>query len=77
VNLATGPAAVVLPLRGCSSYELAEGPFVDREADAALFGAIRAHLRPGVELREVDANVNEPETSQAIGELLAHVWKNR
>ena len=77
VNLATGPAAVVLPLRGCSSYELADGPFVDGEADAALFRAIRAHLRPGVELREVDANVNDPETSGAIGELFADLWKNR
>jgi uncharacterized protein (UPF0261 family) len=77
VNLATGPAAVVLPLRGCSSYELADGPFVDLEADAALFQTIRAHLRPGVRLREVDANVNDPETAEAIGEQFAEVWKNR
>jgi uncharacterized protein (UPF0261 family) len=77
VNMATGPAAVVLPLRGCSSYELADGPFVDLEADAALFQTIRAHLRPGVGLREVDANVNDPETSEAIGEQFAEMWKNR
>jgi uncharacterized protein (UPF0261 family) len=77
VNMATGPAAVVLPLRGCSSYELADGPFVDLEADAALFQTIRAHLRPGVGLREVDANVNDPETSEVIGEQFAEMWKNR
>jgi uncharacterized protein (UPF0261 family) len=77
VNMATGPAAVVLPLRGCSSYELADGPFVDLEADAALFQTIRAHLWPGVGLREVDANVNDPETSEAIGEQFAEMWKNR
>jgi uncharacterized protein (UPF0261 family) len=77
VNLATGPASVVLPLQGCSSYELADGPFVDVEADAALFRAIRAHLRPGVQLREVDANVNDPETSEAIGERFAEMWRNR
>jgi uncharacterized protein (UPF0261 family) len=66
VNAAAGPAAVVLPLRGCSSYELAGGPFVDAEADVALFGAIREALRPDVELREVDANVNDPEAADAV-----------
>jgi uncharacterized protein (UPF0261 family) len=66
VNAATGPAAVVLPLGGCSSYELADGPFVDPEADAALFEAIRAHLRPGIELHEVGANIDEPAAAAAI-----------
>jgi uncharacterized protein (UPF0261 family) len=66
VNAAAGPAAVVLPLRGCSSYELAGGPFVDPDADAALFDAIRRHLRPAVELREVDANVNDPAVAEAV-----------
>jgi uncharacterized protein (UPF0261 family) len=77
VNAATGPAAVVIPLRGCSNYELANGPFADAEADEALFGAIRAHLRPGVELREVNANINDPEVSEAICELFAALWRNR
>jgi uncharacterized protein (UPF0261 family) len=66
VNAAEGPVAVVLPLRGCSSYELADGPFVDADADAALFEAIRANLRAGVELREVDANVNDAVAADAI-----------
>ncbi len=66
VNAATGPVAVVLPLRGCSSYELAEGPFTDETADRALFDAIRAGLRRGVLLREVDANVNDPEFADTV-----------
>ena len=66
VNAAVGPVAVVLPLRGCSSYELAGGPFVDEAADAALFDAIRSALRPDVRLREVDANVNNAELADAV-----------
>lgn len=66
VNAAGGPAAVVLPLRGCSSYELTDGPFVDAEADAALFDAIRANLRRDIDLREVDANVNDHAAADEI-----------
>ena len=66
VSAAAGPVAVVLPLRGCSSYELAEGPFVDEAADAALFAAIRTALRRGIGLREVDANINDPAIADAV-----------
>ena len=66
VSAATGPVAVVLPLGGCSSYELADGPFVDPEADEALFDAIRTHLRTEVEVRELDANVNDPQVADAV-----------
>ena len=53
VNVATGPTVVLLPLGGCSKYELPGGPFVDPEADAALFGAIRAGLRPDIPCHDV------------------------
>ena len=56
----------MLPLRGCSSYELTDGPFVDAEADAALFDAIRANLRRDIDLREVDANVNDHAAADEI-----------
>lgn len=77
VNAATGPAAVVLPLRGCSSYELADGPFVDEEADAALFEAIRSELRSGIALREVDANVNDPAVAAAVLEAFLELGADR
>jgi uncharacterized protein (UPF0261 family) len=77
VNLATGPAAVVLPLRGCSSYEAADGPFVDPDADAALFGAIRAALRPDIQVHELDANINDPPVAKAILAAFLGCWENR
>jgi uncharacterized protein (UPF0261 family) len=75
VNAASGPVAVVLPLRGCSGYEAADGPFVDPSADAALFAAIRAALRPEIELREVDANLNDPAVADTILETFLGLWK--
>jgi uncharacterized protein (UPF0261 family) len=77
VNAARGPAAVVLPLRGCSSYELADGPFVDEKADAALFEAVRTALRRDVPLREVDANVNDPEVAEVVLAAFDEVWGRR
>jgi uncharacterized protein (UPF0261 family) len=74
VNAALGPVAVVLPLRGCSSYELAEGPFVDEAADAALFDAVRSALRADVPLHELDANVNDPEVAEAVLGAFDDVW---
>ena len=77
VNAAVGPVTVVLPLGGCSGYERAHGPFVDPEADAALFAAIRSGLRADVEVREVDANVNDPPAADAILEAFLEAWGRR
>jgi uncharacterized protein (UPF0261 family) len=59
-NSSTGPVAVMLPLRGVSQLDSEGNPFWSPEADRALYDAIKATLRPGVELIEVDANVNDP-----------------
>jgi uncharacterized protein (UPF0261 family) len=77
VNAARGLTAVVLPLGGCSSYEAHGGPFVDREAAAALFDAIRETLRAGIELCEVDAHVNEPAAADAIVEAFLGLVRDR
>ncbi len=56
---AVGPVTVVLPLRGVSAIDCPGQPFYDREADEALFDAIRRHLKPKVKLVEVDAHIND------------------
>lgn len=74
VNDATGPTAVLLPLGGLSKYEAPGGPYVDPDADGALFAAIRAGLRDGIELRELDANVNDPVFADAAVETFVRLW---
>ena len=74
VSAATGPTAVLLPLGGLSRYEAPGGPYVDRAADEALFAAVRAELRPGIELLELDSNINDPAFADAtVGAFLA-LW---
>jgi uncharacterized protein (UPF0261 family) len=74
VNGASGPTAVLLPLRGCSKYELPGGPFVDPGALVALFGAIRRALRPDIPCVEVDANINDAAFAEAATRSFLDLW---
>ncbi len=70
VNAHPGPVALLLPLQGVSIISAAGGPFHDPEADAALFDAIRKHLRPGVPLLEIDATINDPAFAETAAKTL-------
>lgn len=70
VNLSTGPVTVLLPLRAISVISETGGPFHDPAADAALFGAIRQHLRSDVPLAAMDATINAQEFATAAAETL-------
>ena len=76
VNAYRGPVSVLLPLRAISVISAPGQPFYLPEADAALFGAIRQHLRPGIPLVEVDCEINAPEFAAACAQaLLGHLAK--
>lgn len=70
VNAYSGPVTVLLPLKAISIISAAGQPFHDAEADAALFNAIRSHLKPGIPLVEMDCEINAPEFAQACADAL-------
>jgi uncharacterized protein (UPF0261 family) len=71
LNAATGPVAVLVPLRGVSVLDGDGQPFCDREADRAMFQALKAGLRPGIAFEEIDANINDPVfSSRAVAMML-------
>jgi uncharacterized protein (UPF0261 family) len=75
VNAATGPTAVLLPLDGLDKYEAApDGPYINRQCDAALFEAIRSELRPDIPLTEISANINDPEFADRVFEAFMQLW---
>ncbi len=75
LNAATGPTALLLPLRGVSAIDADGQPFDDPEARQALFDAIREKLdRSKVELVELDHHINDEAFSKAAAEkLLAYL----
>ena len=69
-NAATGPVAVLLPLGGVSMLDSEGGAFWDPAADGACFDAVRAGVRAGIPVIDVDANVNDPAFSGRVAETL-------
>ena len=74
-NAAKGSVAVIFPRRGLSILDGAGQPFWDPAADAALAEAIQENLRADIPYVEVDANINDPEFSEAAVALLYRLWK--
>jgi uncharacterized protein (UPF0261 family) len=70
LNASTGPLAVLLPLKGLSQLDSEGNPYWWPEADRALFDALKAHLRPDIPVRELDANINDPLFADTAVEIL-------
>jgi uncharacterized protein (UPF0261 family) len=69
-NAATAPVTIVLPLKGVSMLDSPGGRFWDPEADQACYDAIKANLRTGIPVVELDYNINDSEFAQKCAELM-------
>jgi uncharacterized protein (UPF0261 family) len=78
-NAARGPVQIFLPLRGVSILDSVteEGPqlFWWPEADKALFDAIKAGVRAGIPVHELDVNVNDAAFAEATSGALLEMLK--
>jgi len=70
LTAATGPVAVFVPLRGVSMIDVDGQPFRDAEADEALFGGLRDSLDSGIEVHELDLDVNDDRFADAMANRL-------
>src|SRR5215210_4322641 len=75
LNRARGPLTVFVPLKGVSLIATEGQVFHDPAADEALFGAVREHLDPDVDLRELDLDVNKPEFARAMADRLDALYR--
>ncbi len=62
----SGPVAFFLPLRGVSMLDAPDKEFWWPEADAALYDAIKRHARAGIEVHELDLNINDEAFADAV-----------
>ena len=74
-NAAKGPVAFLIPLKGVSILDGDDQPFCDREADKAMFEAIRSNLKEGIAVVEMDNNINDPEFSARAVEMMLDLIK--
>ena len=88
VNRSTGPAAIVIPLKGFSALDRSGGPKMttiegsvsgewhDETANSALIESLKNHLDSSkVTLMEVDTHINDPEFAEIAVDLLASMMK--
>ncbi|MGH3051356.1 MAG: Tm-1-like ATP-binding domain-containing protein [Gaiellaceae bacterium] len=75
LNHAQGPLTVFVPLKGVSLIATEGQVFHDPAADEALFGALRDHLDPDVDLQELDLDVNDPDFAQAMADRLDALYR--
>ncbi|EKG17265.1 hypothetical protein MPH_05475 [Macrophomina phaseolina MS6] len=73
-----GRCQVWIPKGGVSAMSVAGGPFEDREADDALFGAVREGLKgSGVEVVEDERDINDEGFARALVDALVGILRKR
>jgi uncharacterized protein (UPF0261 family) len=70
LNASTGPVTVLLPWKGISVISQPGQCFGDAEADESLFNALKAWLRPGIEVVEMPCAINDPAFAEACARAL-------
>ncbi len=71
LNMAQGPTALFLPLKGVSLIDAEGQPFYGPDEDKALFDALRNNVdRDRVEVVEMDNNINDATFAMAMAQKL-------
>ncbi len=74
LNKAKGPVKVLIPLQGWSSVDQPGSPTFDPTEDMVFVEELKRGLRPEIEVRTVEANMEDPEFAQAVLEACREVF---
>ncbi len=70
LNAATASVTLFIPLKGISMIAAEGKAFYDPQADQALSDALKTNLRAGIEIVEMDMEINDPRFAQAMAARL-------
>lgn len=71
LNATTGPAVIMLPLKGVSGIDTEGEPFYGPEEDKMLFGTIRSEVNKNVvDLEEYDLHINDKTFAETAAQKL-------
>lgn len=76
LNVSRGPVTILIPLRGFHQASFPGGPLWDPQIDQAFIETFRRILKPEIQWKEVDANINDPEFGHAAAESLIGMLEN-
>ncbi|MFZ5631414.1 MAG: Tm-1-like ATP-binding domain-containing protein [Bacillota bacterium] len=66
LNLARGPVKFLVPLRGWSAIDGASTVLYDPDTDRIFVDELKRRLKSAIEIREIDANLEDPEFARAV-----------
>ncbi len=66
LNRGLGPVKVLIPLGGWSNIDRRGTDFYDGELDHVFVGELKKQLKPEIEVREIDADLEAPEFADAV-----------
>jgi uncharacterized protein (UPF0261 family) len=70
LNNATGPTAVVIPMKGWIEGDRhPKSPFHDKEGGEAFSQALKDRLKPGIKVMELDCHINDAIFCDVVLEL--------
>jgi uncharacterized protein (UPF0261 family) len=75
LNLAQGPVAVIIPLKGFSAFDKPEHSVYDPEANAKFTRALKANIRSSIPVIEVDGHINDPVFSNKVLDVFFELVK--
>jgi uncharacterized protein (UPF0261 family) len=76
-NASAGKVAFLFPLKGVSMLDSEGQPFWWPEADRAMFDAIKKNVKPGIQVVELDNNINDEAFSQKAVEMLMKLMEQQ
>lgn len=75
LNRSAGPVTILVPLKGWSSVDSPGSPTYDPEEDRVFLKELKSKLRKGIEVIEVDANMEEPEFARAVASTASYLFQ--
>jgi uncharacterized protein (UPF0261 family) len=76
-NASKGRVAFLLPLKGVSMLDSEGGVFWWPEADRAMFYAIKKNVKSGIQVVEINCNINDEAFSQKAVEMLVELMTQK
>jgi len=76
-NRATGPVAILIPLRGFSEASRQGAPLHDPEADRVFIDTLKKHLEKKIPVIEIDCHINDDEFADETMRLFDRLTSGR